>query len=682
MMRIAIDVGGTFTDVVATDNTGATTFVKVPSTPANQAEGVMHGLQTLAGRRGLTLHALLQGTERIVHGMTVATNALLERKGARVGLLTTAGHRDVLEMREGLKPERYNLRLARPEALVPRYLRLGVEERIRANGRVQVPLALASVDEAVKTFKAQGVDSVAVCFLHAYRHAAHELAAAARVRELMPDTYVSLSANVLPQIKEYQRVSTTVVNAYVGPLIERYLTELEHKLNDAGYAGNLLIMLSHGGVAPVAEAVRIAAATVLSGPAGGVAGARRIAALTGVPDLIPLDMGGTSTDISLIVEGDAALASERSVANETIALPSLDIITLGAGGGSIAKVGASGLLQVGPQSAGAEPGPASYGRGGTAATVTDASVVLGWLTPDNFMGGSAELDGDAAQNVLSELGSELGLEAVEAAEGVHRIVNTHMAEGIRLATVRRGVDPRRFSLLGFGGAAGLHATELARMLEIQRVVVPNMASVLSAWGMLGSELRLETTRTHVGETDNLDEDTVRAIYAEMENLGRERMQAWFDGDIETRRSADMRYGEQVYEIDVPLEHVDFANPGFKQALKQAFEARHESLYTYSLPNQEPVLVNARVATVGRLEHPVENRRDDNPGDPVPTRRRIYLDGWKNIEVFTFDALRVGYILYGPAIVESSTTTVLLRPGDRATATELGWLDIRIRRQAS
>ena len=676
--RIGVDVGGTFTDVIGVDHEGAVTFVKAASTPADQSIGVMNALSLLARRLGVELGELLPRTERIMHGMTVATNALLERKGARVGLLTTAGHRDVIEMREGLKPERYNLRLSRPEPLVPRYLRLGVRERIRADGAIETPLDETSLARAVRALVRARVESVAVCYLHAWRDDRHERRTAEVLKEALPGAYVCLSSEVLPQIKEYQRVSTTVVNAYVGPLIRGYLEGLETRLRDAGYRGPLLVMLSHGGVAPVDEAVRIAAGTVLSGPAGGVAGARRVAVMQGAPNLIPLDMGGTSTDISLISEGEASLSAERPIANERIALPSLDIVTLGAGGGSIARVEEGGLLKVGPQSAGAAPGPACYGLGGEAATVTDASVVLGYLDPDNFLGGGARLDRDAAEQALVRLGEDLEVDSLRAAEGVHRVVNTQMAEGIRLATVRRGVDPRRFSLLGFGGAAGLHATALARMLDLERVLLPRIASVLSAWGMLATELRAEAVHSHIGETGRLDADTVRRLFGDLRSAGRERMAGWFDGRIVSRLSADMRYGEQIFEIDVPFTEQDLDAPDLLARLGRAFERRHEQLYTYSLEDQEPVLVNARVATVGLIPAPPAepSASGSSPAEPRE-ERRIYLEGWCSAPVFAFSELAAGQCIEGPAIVESDTTTVLLRPGDRAVATEERWLDIAV-----
>ena len=525
MYRIGVDVGGTFTDVVAVDDDGAVTLAKAPSTPDDQSVGVMDGLGRLAGRLGLSLDALFGQTERIVHGATVATNALLERKGAKVGLLTTEGHRDVLEMREGLKPDRYNMRMPPTPPLIPRRRRLGVKERMRPDGAVEVALDQASLDTAIDFLKQDGVESVAICYLHAYKDPAHERATAEAVKAAMPGVYVTVSADVLPQIKEFERVSTTAVNAYVGPAVGRYLARLESRLQESGYQGPVLIILSHGGVAPVRDTIRLAAGTVLSGPAGGVAGARRSAELLGAPDLIPFDMGGTSTDISLISGGEAALSSDRGVAGERIALPSLDIVSIGAGGGSIAKVDAGGVLHVGPESAGAMPGPACYGRGGAEPTVTDASVVLGLLDAENFLGGAARLDESAAEAALDRLAETLGVDRMTAAEGVHRIVNTTMAEGVRLVSVRRGVDPRRFAMLSFGGAAGVHITEIARALEIGRVFAPRVASVLSAWGMLATDLRFEAARSHIGDAGALDRESLKALFAELEADARARLKS-------------------------------------------------------------------------------------------------------------------------------------------------------------
>lgn len=679
--RIGVDVGGTFTDLVAIDQAGRTTIAKSPSTPSDQSIGVMAGLDELAARLDLTAAELLSRTERIVHGTTVATNALLERKGARVGLLTTNGHRDVLEMREGLKEDRYNLRMAPPEPLVPRHLRLGVEERLAADGSVLRPLDPASLDAAVAALKAEEVEAVAVCYMHAYRNPAHELATLDRLRRDMPDAFVSVSSDVLPQIKEYQRVSTTVVNAAVGPAIRHYLTSLEQRLREAGFSGALFIILSHGGVAPVDEAVRLAAATVLSGPAGGIAGARRCAELLAVPDLIPFDMGGTSTDISLVAGGRAALSAERGLAGQPIALRSLDIVSIGAGGGSIARVDPGGALQVGPHSAGASPGPACYGGGGEAATVTDANLLLGYLDPAFFLGGRRSLDVTAAQAAVERVGERLGLSCEDTAIGIFRLINLKMADGIRLATLRRGVDPRRFALLSFGGAAGLHAVEVARELEMTRVLVPTLASVLSAWGMLATDLRYEVSRTHIGDAAELDDAKLRTVFGHLERGATERLQGWFSGPIALERSAEMRYGEQIFEIEVPLDDLDWSRDGLTAQVVERFHRRHEELYTYASRDQEVVLVNARVAAVGAVaDGGAEEPAAPTTAGPAIARsyRRAFIGGWRAVPVYRLEELSAGQEVDGPAIVESDTTTVVIGPGDRAGVNPLGWLDIRLR----
>ena len=676
---IGIDVGGTFTDLVAVDDGGRAIHAKSASTPPDQSVGVLEGLALLAAAAGLERAALLAATTRIVHGTTVATNALLERKGARVGLLATEGHIDVLEMREGLKEDRYNLRLPPPEPLVPRDRRIGVAERIRHDGRVETALEGAALARAIAALRAKQVDAVAVCYLHSYREPRHERMTAEAVRAAMPGCYVSLSSEVLPQIKEYERTCTTVVNAYVGPALQRYLERLETRLREAGFAGPLLIMQSHGGVATVAEAVRLAAGAVLSGPAGGVAGSRHAARLIGHGDLIPFDMGGTSTDISLIAGGEAAISSDRTLAGQRVGLQSLDIVSIGAGGGSIARVDAGGVLHVGPESAGAQPGPACYGRGGTAATVTDANLVLGYLDAANFLGGRARLDTEAAARAVDRIAAALGVDRVAAAAGIHRVVNTRMAEGVRLVSVRRGIDPRRFALLAFGGAAGLHVTDIARQLALARVIVPRLAAVLSAWGMLASDLRYELARTHIGDASRLSAEALRRIYRELEDEGRARLaEARSAGEVRVRRSADMRYGEQVFEIPVDLEGIDWAEADLLGRIAAAFHARHEALYTYALRDQEAVLVNARVAVTGTLPAlPAEPPRPHAAPCPPRSRRRVHLGAWQEVPVFDFDALAAGQVVAGPAIVESSTTTVLLRPGDRAEATPLGWLDITV-----
>lgn len=680
MFTIGIDVGGTYTDLVAIDRDGNTVFAKSPTTPADQSLGVMNGLEELASRLKMPRAGMLAATDRLVHGTTVATNALLERKGAKVALLTTEGHRDVIEMREGLKEDRYNLRIAPPSPLVPRQLRFGVRERVRPDGEVLIPLDQDSLGEAISAIRAAGASSVAVCFLHAYRNPAHEIAAVERLKRELPELDVSRSSDVLPQIKEYERVSTTIVNAYVAPVVRRYLTNLEARLKDAGLASTLFIILSHGGMAPLEEAARLAAGTVLSGPAGGISGARRCAELLGIPDLVPFDMGGTSTDISLIADGRASLSAEGGLAGQRIALRSLDIASIAAGGGSIATLDAGGTLRVGPESAGSVPGPACYGNGGVEPTVTDANVVLGYLDASAFMGGKRPLDRAAAEAAVDRLANALELSRDHAAAGIYRMVNLRMADGIRLMTLRRGVDPRRFALLSFGGAAGLHAAEVARELEIKRVIVPTAASVLSAWGMLTSDLRYEVSNTHYSAGQRITAQEVRTIFADLEREATGRLRSWFGGDVAVERSAEMRYGEQIFQIDVPLNDLDWNSENIVDRIEERFHRRHEELYTYSSPDQEAVFVNARVAAIGAVPSVGQVARGQKTVAPCKPkgRRKAFFGEWREVEVFAADQLRPGNKIEGPAIVEAETTTVLVGDGDQIEVNDLGWLDIRLR----
>lgn len=676
--RIGVDVGGTFTDVVCIGADGETVLAKSATTPHDQSEGVIAGLRLLAQSLHITLRELLDVTERLVHGTTVATNALLERKLARTALLTTEGHRDVIEMREGLKPERYDLRLPPPPPLIPRRLRLPLRERLRADGTVETALDRASLDAAIATLKAEQVDAVAICLLHAWRDPTHERQAAAALREALPAAYVTLSSDVLPQIKEFERFSTTAVNAAVGPIVGRYLGRLQQRLDEAGFHGPLFVILSHGGVAPVEEAQRLAAGTALSGPAGGVAAALALARAGLGENLVTFDVGGTSTDVALVAGGEAALGRGRVVGGERIALESLDIVTLGAGGGSIAHLDGGGMLRVGPRSAGAVPGPACYGAGGTEPAVTDANLLLGYLDPERFLGGRRQLDRAAAERAVARLAAKLSLDPMDCAAGIHQLANVAMAEGIRVATVRRGVDPRGFTLLAFGGAAGLHASAVARDLGMSRVAVPLLAAGLSAWGMLQTDLRYEVSRSLADAVGIPDETTLRDLFAALEAEARTRIAAWVPGPPDIRRSADMRYGEQVFEVGVPLDSVDWTADGLPARIAEAFHQRHEALFTYALRGEEVVLVTARTAAIGRLPFrsaPAIAPRA--PAAPLGTRRAMVGGTLRDLPVWPFASLAPDQRVTGPAIVESDTTTVLLREGDTARLDGRGWLEVNI-----
>jgi len=681
-LRIGIDVGGTFTDLVAMDPAGRITMAKSPTTPRDQSIGVLAGLGELAQRLGLTLPEMLARCGQIVHGTTVATNALLERKGAKLALLTTRGHRDIIEMHEGLKPERYNLRMPPPDPLVPRDLRFAVTERLTHDGSVAIPLDEGDVLAAIAQMKAAGVEAVAVCYLHAWRNPAHEQRTAALLAQHFPQAYTSTSSDVLPQIKEYERFSTTVVNSYVGPVLKTYLDRLADRLSGAGYGGEVFIILSHGGIARLADAARLPAATVLSGPAGGIVGARECARMAGLDNVLPFDMGGTSTEISLIAQGEMALTSERGVAGERVALRSFDILSIGAGGGSLAGIDASGRFSVGPQSAGAQPGPACYGLGGTEPTVSDANLVLGYLSADTFRGGRARLDLPAAQRAMAGLGARLGTDPVAAAEGIFRLINVKMADGLRLMTLRRGVDPRQFTLLSFGGAAGLHATAVARELGVRRVIVPNTASVLSAWGMLASDLRHEVTRSQPCETAALPDAALAGMFHDLEQkaIAGCGFAAGGGGALRIGRSAEMRYGDQIFEIDVALDGLDPAMPGFVRAVEARFHARHEALFTYADPAQSVEIVTLRVSvSAGASEGAGRMAPVPDAGPTVPTGLRQARLGGGDCAVPVYDlaGLRPGQSIAGPALIDSENTTVLLAGSDSARVLGDAWIDIAV-----
>ena len=682
MFKIGIDVGGTFTDLVVEREGEPPRTFKTPSTPQDPSEGLLVGLEDVAAAFGVSLKDLLAQTERIIHGTTIATNTLVERKGARVGLITTEGFRDLLEMREGLKEDRYNLRMTPVEPLVPRYLRLGVPERVRSDGAVEVELDEEALDRALETLDREGVDALAVCFLFSYLNPDHERRVAEKIRDKFPGAYLSLSHEVLPQIREFDRLSTTVVNSYVGPAVGEYLTRLMERLASTAHGQDLLVLQSNGGVAPIEDSVRLAVHSILSGPAGGVSGAAYYGGLLDETKVIGFDMGGTSTDISLISDGVPEMTTERFEGGWKIAVPMIDIQSLGAGGGSIASVDTGGILHVGPGSAGAEPGPASYGKGGTDPTVTDASVVLGYLDPANFLGGKAPLDrAKAEQAVERDVGQPLGLSTVEAAQGIHEVVATNMAEGIRLMSVQRGVDPREFAIIAFGGASGLHASHVARQLQIEKVRIPPMAPVLSAFGMLSTDLRYDLSRSYPAGLEEVDLAAVRSIVDGLEGQGRERLaaRAVDDDDIDVEMSAEMRYLDQVYEVNVPIPDLSQEGRAVRDQWAANLHRRYEELYSYHQSDQEVRLVTLRVTVRGRLPKSAlpERRPGPSSSDASKGRRDVFLDGWTSVPVFALDELSAGTEIEGPAILESDFTTVLVEPGDRATVDRYGGLEIAV-----
>ena len=681
MYKIGIDVGGTFTDFVVAGETGQPRFFKTASTPDDPSIGVMAGLQDAADAYGLSLDKFLGETDLVIHGSTVATNTLVERKGAQVGLITTDGFRDLLEMREGLKEDRYNLRMTMVEPLAARYLRVGIPERIRASGKVERPLDEAALIENLDYLVGEGAEALAVCFLFSYLNPSHERRASEIIRERYPDLYASLSHEVIPQIKEFDRLSTTVINSYVGPVFSRYLANLAQRFEAYPRLRDVLIMQSNGGVAPIADSSRMAVRAILSGPAGGVSAAAYIGQLLGEPKLIAFDMGGTSTDISLIENGVPHVANEKFEAGWKIAAPMIDIHTLGAGGGSIARVDEGGILHVGPESAGAEPGPACYGRGGENPTVTDASLALGYLDAANFLGGRASLDTVAAEQALADhVGAPLNLSNVESAFGVFKVVCTSIAEGIRLMSVQRGVDPREFTIMGFGGASGLHASEVARQLEVSRVYIPASAPVLSAYGMLNTDIKYDFFRSYPVSLDRADLNELRSVLDELAGQGRDKLkdQGLPAEAVEIQYSADMRYLDQIYEVTVPLPDPTLADSDFIARLTANFHSRYQELYSYNQQDQEVRLVTLRVAAIGKLPRIAQSdqRRDDSAAHPVGSRH-IYLGEWQDAPTYASDRLPAGAEIDGPAILESEFTTILVWPGDRAAVDAMGGVELRV-----
>ena len=682
MYRIGIDVGGTFTDFVVAREGEAPRYFKMPSTPDDPSLGVMSGLQDAAASYGLSAEQLVSESELIIHGTTVATNTLVERKGAKVGLLTTEGFRDLLEMREGMKEDRYNLRMTPVEPLVPRYLRLDVPERVRSDGSVETPLDEQALNEALELLEKEGAESLAVCFLFSYLNPAHERRVAERIRARFPGMYTSLSHELIPQIKEFDRLSTTVVNSYVGPVFGDYLRRLKERVASFAQRGDILIMQSNGGVAPIDESIDRAISAILSGPAGGVGGASFYGKLMDEPKIIGFDMGGTSTDISLIENGVPHVTTEKFEAGWKIAVPMIDIQTLGAGGGSVSWVDPGGILRVGPESAGADPGPACYGRGGDRPTVTDANLVLGYLDADNFLGGKTRLDAAAAESAIERhVAVPLGLTTVDGAYGVSQVVSTAIAEGMRLASVKRGTDPRDFAMLAFGGAAGLHASRVAKQLQIEKVYIPAAAPVLSAFGMLSTDLQYDFSRSHPASLDGIDLDTVRSIMSEMETQGKAKLldQGLKDEDIRVEMSADMRYLDQIYEVTIAIPDLSQQDGPLVTEWASNFHQRYEELFAYRQFDQEVRLVTLRLSVFGRLPRisPPERQPAGESRAVQKGRRRAFLGEWQEAGVYDMVALPPGSEIEGPAILESDFTTILVEPGDRAGVDRYGGIVLQV-----
>jgi N-methylhydantoinase A len=672
---IAVDIGGTFTDLVAVDTTtGEVIAAKVPSVPTDFVAGVMAALED----------ASVDVISQFRHGTTVGTNAIIERKGSPTALLTTAGFRDVLLAGRASKPDLYDSDWDPPEALVPRKWIRPVRERVDARGRVVTELVEQDVVAAAEELREQGIEAIAICFLNAFMNGEHELRAKHIVKRICPGAFVCTSHEVLPEIREFERTSTTVANAYLGPKMSSYLTTLDERLRRLSAAdghrleGEVLVSHSGGGLMTVASACEWPARICQSGPAAGVMGARSVATRLGLANAISLDMGGTSADIAAIIDGEPALRNEWHIGfNIPIIFPSVDLVTIGAGGGTIAWIDESGALQSGPQSAGAEPGPVCYGHGGTAPTNTDANLVLGRLRPDGFLGGRITLDRPAAERAIAEqIATPLGLTVEEAAWGMLRLSNTAMLNGIRLMTTQRGYDPRNFSLITFGGAGGLHAAELAEEIGIREIVVPRLPGLTSAQGILTIDVRHDLLEPLFQRASVLDEERVREAITRLET-GCEALERR-DASVERWRTeyrVDIRYFGQISGyMTMPLPAGDPFD-ALKELIAQ-FPARHEREFGYALPTavSEIEVVNLRAVLFGEVERPPTPAYVPQPRSRPRETFPVYFPAEaKYLETLCLerDDIRVEGTLEGPAIVSEWDSTIIVPPRATGTVSDAG-----------
>ncbi len=660
--RVAVDIGGTFTDFVVFDTgTGTSSVGKVPSTPANPSEAIVEGLK----RMGVDL----AGVEFFVHGTTVGLNAVVEGKGKPVALVTTKGFRDILEIGLMNKPDMYNIFYEKPRPLVPRRHRLEIDERVDGFGKVLRPVDEAEVAAIAETIRAEGLGSIAVCTINSYANAENEARIAELLRKHLPDAFISVSHEIVNEWREFERTSTTVLNAYVLPIFHDYLEHLRSQLAGLGLATEAHIMQSNGGVMTASAASRRPIRTLLSGPVGGAVGGGVIGRLTetggefSAVNIVTADMGGTSFDATLIIGGQVETASQTEVAGRPLLTPSVHVSAIGAGGGSIARVEGTNALRVGPDSAGADPGPVCYGLGGVEPTVTDANLVLGRLDPESVLGGEIELDADAAQKAIGERVAEpLGLDVHRAAEGILRVINSKMALAIRELTVAQGLDPRDFVLVAFGGAGPMHAAEISLEIGIPQVIFPPVPGMFSAWGMLAADLRHDLVATVVAKADDLDREIVEARFRSLEDAGREALVAQNvdEGAMRFIRSLDVRYfgQEHTLEVEVPND-LDPAQ------LKELFDKAHWRKYGHVSAEDPAEVVNFRLVAIGEVSKPdLSAASAAGEADAVPVGERdVYFNGgFVATKVYRRSEIPFGARFAGPAVIDEEGATLVVPPG--------------------
>lgn len=659
-IHIAVDIGGTFTDIEILDvRTGALHQIKIPSTPTDPSIGLLDGIRQASKRFGFPLSAV----KYLLHGTTIATNAVLERKLPVGAVVTTAGFEDVMQIGRHGRTDVYAITLTPPEPLIMRKNCFGVAERMNAKGEVTQPLDENSVRTVAEALGHAGVRSVAVCLLNAYANPAHERRVGELLGGLLPTVSVSLSSDISPEIREYERMSTTALNAMLMPIVQRYTDRLAQRLKEEIPQSQVYLVQSNGGVSGLAKAGREPARLLLSGPSGGAAAAKRLSQELAEPNLVAVDMGGTSFDVSVVHDGAISMVNEGAIDDLPVRLPMIEMRTIGAGGGSIAWVDDARRLRIGPHSAGAEPGPACYGKGGEKLTVTDANLLLGRLDAAGFMGGAMPLDPDAARRAAEAVSNVLGLDATATAAGVIDVANSALATAIRLSLFEKGMDPEDFALLSFGGAGGVHACDVADELGIRRVIFPAHASTLSAWGILWSDIAHDLSTTRIGLFETIAPDLVEAagrLVASAQKLLDE------DGvTAEARRfewAVDLRYAGQAFDLRVPLQSVDFSEAGVA-AVTTAFHALHRQRFSYDEPGIPIEIVALRLKAVGALAKPAQAAEAQIQEERQARTRRVYEKGKsREIPVWSRIGLGVGALKPGPAIVEEPYTSVYVPTG--------------------
>jgi len=676
---VGIDIGGTFTDLVCLDEAGNMTIAKAPSTPADPGIAVLDGLTRLAGRFGKSLKEFLPNLVRLSHGTTVSTNTVLTWTGAKVGLLCTKGFRDILEIRFGIRENVYDYTIPQPKPLVPRYLRVPIEERYKWNGEELVPLNEDEVRKACKYLKEQGVEAVAICFLWSFRYPDHERRAADIVREELPDVYVCASVDIQSEVREYWRMSTTVLNAYVGPALSRYMKHLVDELNNAGFKGVMLITQSNAGVISPEVASEQAVRTLLSGPASGPGAGLFLAKPLKINNLITIDMGGTSFDVCLVKEGLPMMAVASAVGGVYhLRLPLIDVNTIGAGGGSIAWLDSLKVLHVGPRSAGADPGPVCYGKGSKEPTMTDADLVLGYLNPGYFLGGEIKLNPELAKKAIKEkIADPLGMDVVEAARSIKAILDHSMVDGISTVSVQRGEDPRRYTLVVAGGAGPVHAASLAKELRIRRIVIPRWSSCFCALGGVIADIRHDYVTSIISLTSAIDPAMLSEAYVRMKGAGNETLEreGVKAGDRYFKGSIDMRYEAQYHEIEIPVNESELTKGGIPKIVDR-FHDRHEELYGYR-DVTDTEMINLRLAACGKVVTPARREQPFVTKDAskhVKMTRDVYFaedGGFVPTPIYDGDTMEIGNLLYGPAVIEQRNTTIVVPPGARLEVNSYG-----------